>query len=808
MRKHLFYSLLGAAFLLAACEQPLLDVNPNFDPETNSVKTQFVFNIADISSDPSTKQIASATQAATTETFRGISEAKLLTAAVANGNGKIFCPDKDMEKLYDLSDLIAAGTINNTDSRRVIEISLPLQTNQMLFYGRAHEGAAISSSANNNFLNSYDRYGHLATETEEGLNGYKVGLIEGSMRFSMARRLVDNNYSTMAKYLSCVLSDIMRVSINLSALSIAASAAPSGITTADSQGRVGYPYGYDITGGSAPYTGTLSWVDYAFTINGDTWTARTNSPLETSHDLYPLEQKLSDVYKEMVTIYNTTSVDSELRAASGEAILKMIHDLWAITNSVRCASPLNETECVAKYFADQIHSRLRRYFNLETYNDGSVADLSSTSFIAVTSENASMINGYFEGLSNKPTSLTGIYNVDPVTFPHKYSIPRGATHVVFDKTIKEFSYPSVFNTEGMGSSISVERVFNEYSYLYPAELLYFGNSPIRTSDKTKKESEYPTGVTNWSNDSDSHWADFNGQFVAASTHSVAMKHNINYGVALLETHVKYGSLGENGQSGDSDYYQYLEDNNHNIQLREKPGLDASQEPNKRIKLSDAKFTLTGVIIGGQSKHVGWDFLPIKHDYTNALGHSVNDYEEGFVYDKDIAISNAIIPTSGTSGANYTVVFDNYMGTLGNDGYYTDANNQKQVYVALEFRNDTEDFYGNQNLIRKGGYFYIIGVLDPTQNTLAEPDWHTDGYVTPPYRSNPTSSTVNSGHTPVKRVFIQDFKTVVNFVLGKDSLKHAYLTVPDLSSNSMTLGLSVDMKWETGLDFGDVVLGGN
>ena len=50
-------------------------------------------------------------------------------------------------------------------------------------------------------------------------------------------------------------------------------------------------------------------------------------------------------------------------------------------------------------------------------------------------------------------------------------------------------------------------------------------------------------------------------------------------------------------------------------------------------------------------------------------------------------------------------------------------------------------------------------------------------------------------------------TSVNFTIGEYSLQHAYLTVPDLRYSSLTLGLSVDMKWETGIDFEDVVVGG-
>jgi hypothetical protein len=49
-------------------------------------------------------------------------------------------------------------------------------------------------------------------------------------------------------------------------------------------------------------------------------------------------------------------------------------------------------------------------------------------------------------------------------------------------------------------------------------------------------------------------------------------------------------------------------------------------------------------------------------------------------------------------------------------------------------------------------------------------------------------------------------TTANFVIGSTSLQHALVAVPDLRSGQISLGLSVDLKWQTGLRFNDVVLG--
>ena len=75
------------------------------------------------------------------------------------------------------------------------------------------------------------------------------------------------------------------------------------------------------------------------------------------------------------------------------------------------------------------------------------------------------------------------------------------------------------------------------------------------------------------------------------------------------------------------------------------------------------------------------------------------------------------------------------------------------------------------------------------------------HALPPYDADCTTNTI-------PRVFIQDHMTTANFKIGANSLKYAYLTVPDLRSSSVTLGLSVDLKWETGLTFDNVIIGGN
>ena len=179
-----------------------------------------------------------------------------------------------------------------------------------------------------------------------------------------------------------------------------------------------------------------------------------------------------------------------------------------------------------------------------------------------------------------------------------------------------------------------------------------------------------------------------------------------------------------------------------------------------------------------------------------------------VYDDQLP--SGAIPT--TDHPNYTMVWDNWNGSKGSD--------QNKVYVALQFVNNTgKDFWGRNNIIRNKATFYIVGELDPDKMPTGFKDPETNTTVTKEaYKANkswgitwPTNYALPPYDTDgscikERRVFIQDYKTVASFVIGQNSLKSALVSVPDLRSSQLSLGLSVDLQWRQGLTFNDVVLG--
>ena len=744
MKKYFNFAFLSAialagTFGLTACSSSddlAGETNPNYNADTKEVVANFVFNVS-TGNQATTRQSSSATQAVNTEIFRGISNAALFTYKLGT-DGKHLAAAAVADKYIDLGQVLGAATIDNTHSHRVLEMSLPINTNTMLFYGKAPEGTASSAEAAKGY-SAYDVYGHLDAYTLAGGEGDNAGKDISAANFELGKRMTSDNktkYTNIQNLLGGVLTCIINTKIE-NADHVALTADKYGVAVATNE-----------------YPDVVTWAAYA---NAD-----SKSPVETTHELYPLEKKLADVYKEMTTIQTN---DGELRAGYGTAIINTIQDMWSVINSVRCATPFSKGEAVAKKMAELIHNRISSYF------DGTVPSTGGAVTSVDYKDVSTMITAFNSDSAwpsgTKPT-IDGITSEDLTKFPMAYAVPSGSAHYDWDKDNKKFVYVTNYNTSSVGGGGG----FTVDSYFYPSELMYFGNSPLRVSGTEHKEPDYPQGVDNWKDDT--KWSGWeNNSHVVSTTRSVAMRNNINYGSALLKTTVGYKTLT-------------LKDNNHKIQKDRDPSISDTDEPDKEITVNGTSFQLIGVIIGGQSKKVGWDFTP------KTTGNTV-----GYIYDKAIPENAEKIPgtVNTPSVANYTLVFDNYT---------TAGTGQEQVYVALELKNNTgQDFYGKHNLIRNGDSFYLVGVLNPTSTTWTDENWannqKTNDHPLPPYNTDGTSK-------KVVRVFIQDFMTTANFWFGEESLKQALLTVPDLRHSSLTLGLSVDMNWSTGITFDNVILG--
>lgn len=487
-----------------------------------------------------------------------------------------------------------------------------------------------------------------------------------------------------------------------------------------------------------------SWAGNDGDVLTSTWKEMNPEakPAGQGRTLSPLEEIL---YKAFTTL--TTYGPNELRGGSSNAIHTTVKDLYSVTSKVANAIPTTPYEELAKHLAQQINTQITNYF---------------------TSSETEAITG-FKGADGIKSAMGTSWNNDwndvvsteisnfPIT---TFNIPEGAAQLTYSAETNTFAHKHP-GTSLLDKSTTTQPT----AYTFPAELMYYCNSGVRTSNVEKTSSSgYPNGVANW--DDDSKWdTDWTGTSVTSSTRATAMTKNVNYGVAMLKTTVQI-------KEGITE----LEDNRAALN----PG-----ETNKSFAPGNINFAWTGVIIGGQPASVDWQFLPPTTSTFDKL-----------VYDNQVAglgAGTAVPTTVGqTSTPNYTILFDNYIA----------SETQNKVRVALQFVNNGDDFWGRGNLVRKGQTFYLVAELDPAGKTVT---WDSH-YQIPPLNASGVS-------TQTPRVFIQDYMTTVNFKFVADasahtsSLQNAYVTIPDLRSSQLSFGLSVDLDWRPGITF-DADLGGN
>lgn len=265
------------------------------------------------------------------------------------------------------------------------------------------------------------------------------------------------------------------------------------------------------------------------------------------------------------------------------------------------------------------------------------------------------ILSYFDNATD--WNWTGTYE-SIAEYPTKLNVPEGAAQVTWSGTGFEY----VTNAT-VGAS---DKTLNVYNLCYPASLAYFVNTPLKAT--TEKNVTWPNTASNWKNEQWTGWTDA----VAASTQTVALKDNIQYGVANLNTTVTCKT-------------STLEDNASVV-------VPGKYSANQHIVVPSDGFPVTGLLVGGQPDFASWDMTPFDNNFTMTVyDNSLTD-----IYAKYNAVSNK----------NYTLLLDN-----------TVESNHKPVNIALELVNNSgTDFYGVGGKIAKGAKFYLVAQLNPTAGT--------------------------------------------------------------------------------------------
>lgn len=720
--------VLVSAMLFTGCtSDDNIDGTANNGNATNEpgVPVDFVFNVA-TGNTASSRMTSANTQATEAEAFRGINNA-VIAAFTQAADGKWISTATTAGKTFNMGEILSSGALD-PDGKG----STP----------KSRRVVELAMPTGTNTMMFWGKAIKEGSDKAQGSITYTVNKDLSTTSFTLNRRIT--NTTAFEQYKNLLAAVVTKL--------------------VDSRVDVEGTYA------SANFTVNLGWKDYV-TYNEGKLVRKTYTPAKEDGDPDVLMESdalgeiLADAFISLNTIYA-----NELRAGSGPAVATTLGDLYESINKVASATPTSKPETITKALAA----------NLKTW------------LTTLIDTNSKTWNAYATVKGWAPAGTYDLVTDDLNKFPEiTFNIPQGATILQLEignsgsdaERTFTYSYRTTIPTYNMGGGSE----FNPLNYRYPAELCYFGNSPVRVTDDPHITTDYPDGVAKW--DNEASWAAgatgtgskawTPNSHVLSSTRSVAMQHNINYGTALLKTTVRYGAAS-------------LQDNNHNIQQQRK----SVNEPNNTITPAAGTFTLKGVLIGGVEEEVGWNYI----------AKAATPTFSSMIYD-DALPSTAIPaydpapanPNDVKSAANYTLLWDNW------NQQRIDAQ-QNVVYVALEFVNNSgKDFWGENNLIRNGATFYITGKLDP-DNGLSTADrslgitW-PEKYALPPYDGE--------GNTIKKRrVFIQDYMTTADFVIGETSLQKAMVSVPDLRSTQISLGLSVDLKWQTGLNFDEVILGNN
>jgi hypothetical protein len=708
MRSIYRITLAGAIALAAvACnKKDVVQDNPDYNPETKEVTTQFVLSVN--TGAPQTKMSATNVQRA--NNFLGINEAHVqafktnMSTTALTTEPYVLSSTKATDRDYELGTLYSNGSINAANneassSNRIVQLNVPVDVDAFLFYGKA--------------INA-------TTSNATGKLTYNVDKTPSNTHFDLVKRL-DNetNYKHTGDLLVFIINRII-------------SAEVAAMEASDTYTATGDPEDPKTEYKNLP---VLSWKS-----------------LGASYDDPTLRPSLSGLEEILGSAYSTfTKIESgEYRAGSSAAIKGMMTSLIDVVKSVQNANPTGPEEANACRLADQIMQRTGHYFT------------NAMEYQAVNSIKDNVVDLNILTSAEWDTQFSGVTNI--TSFPHtQFLIPDGAAQLQYNATTGKFEY--LDPNQALANPGST---FNPNNYLYPAEIAYYVNSPIRTTSQDVTTADYPNGVTPWDTEgTGSKWAEKSWQTnsrVQSNTRGIAVRNNINYGVALLETKVAIGSG-----------FSYFKDN----------------KADNLIPIDNHHLTLTGVLVGGQYNSVDWQFLP-----------KVTTGSEFTYVVYDDAIASGTIPTP-TGQENYTLVLDNYNKTIADDAP------QSPVRVALEFKNEGDPFWGKDNIIPKDGIFYLIAELPVASATGGKitgiPTWPDEAkYAIPPVYgvdSEAVPSGKTKGHSKkINRVFIQNFVTSATFTLGEESLRNAYVTVPNLASTQLSLGLSVDLTWHTGFTY--------
>lgn len=247
-------------------------------------------------------------------------------------------------------------------------------------------------------------------------------------------------------------------------------------------------------------------------------------------------------------------------------------------------------------------------------------------------------------LSNAIIEKIDATDISSYTYPRSIGLPDGAAAIRWTGS----------HFEVKTTTTQLDNINGINRYTYPAELMFFADSPIRTSAEEVSKTTYQNTDKLWNAFLDTYYT--GSTAVNTNTKAVAVENPIQYGVGRLDLTLTTMSAT----------------------LR-----DAKDEVVSNTSMTT--LPLTGVIIGGQHT-VGFNMKP---------QGAQTDVDGRFIYETNVDNTNYATEGYKTS----TLVLQSY--------------DNEKVPVILEFQNNTANsFTGKDGTVYPGTRFYLIAMIDP------------------------------------------------------------------------------------------------
>ncbi len=398
-----------------------------------------------------------------------------------------------------------------------------------------------------------------------------------------------------------------------------------------------------------------------------------------------------DLSFELETIYNDRGEDGNLKIP---AEAQAIADYLTYIANTKVTVNVNETETEYKWSSKQINETLMGLYssfisfqgsgkygviagsaaNVKAYvnelyqklqnlinTDQNFGEGSTSRTIAEAIQSRIVGTGFISDYSgfnlnvNSDNKVTSLGSDTYDKYPSSRHLPDGAAVLQWGKiTDTTYGFIPQIQTTNTANVSSMNR------YTYPAELYYYGNSLIKTSNDEVPVSKYSgtseMSITTWKDVVDKLYT--SGSVVSSNTKAVAIVDPMQYAIARLQGTVLATSSSLN---------------------------DAEDTP---VSLTNNSFPITGLIVSGQ--------YPVNFDFTPKLDGASEDNEH-FVYDSYLG-SNPLYLTASQTSPFYTLVMQTH--------------DLEDVTVILELVNNSgTDFKGENGIVYSGTKFYLAGKVE-------------------------------------------------------------------------------------------------